>query len=93
MDIGRKGITSVHLRSRFSEERTHKRRLAKHLGILPSLFEGRRSIQPTYGRAAQSQSKAFYGVRRTLFDFEIEQFGNALSGRGRDREASGSLDS
>jgi len=37
------------------------------LGILPSFFEGRRSIQPTYGRAAQSQSKAFYGVRRTLF--------------------------
>ncbi len=57
------------------------------------MFEGRRSIQPTYGRAAQSQSKAFYGVRRTLFDFEIEQFANAVSGRGRDREASGLLDS
>src|SRR6267143_5001297 len=38
-------------------------------------------------RAAQSESKAFYGVRRTFFDFEIEQFGNVVSGRGRDQKS------
>ncbi len=80
-------VTLVHLGSRFSEERTHKRRSATHLGISPSLFEDRPSIQMGYGRAAQSESKAFYGVRRTLFDFEIEQFGNAVSDRGRDQRS------
>jgi len=42
-------------------------------------------MQMGYGRAAQFESKTFYGVRRTLFDFEIEQFGNAVSGRGCDQ--------
>jgi hypothetical protein len=51
------------------------------------LFEDRCSIQLGYGRVAQSESKVFYGVRRTLFDFEIEQFGNAVSGRGRDQRS------
>jgi len=51
------------------------------------MFEDRRSIQLGCGRTAQFESKAFYGVRRTLFDFESEQFGNAVSGRGRNQES------
>jgi hypothetical protein len=58
-----------------------------------SRLEGRRSIQLSYGRAAQSASKTFYGVRRTQFDFENEQFSNAASGRGCDKKSSGTLDS
>jgi hypothetical protein len=37
-----------------SGERACKRRSAKHLEFLPSLFEGRRSIQLSYGRAETS---------------------------------------
>ena len=37
-----------------SGERTCKRRSAKHLEVLPSLLEGRRSIQLSYGRTVQS---------------------------------------
>jgi hypothetical protein len=43
-----------------SGESTRKRRSAKHLGIVPSLLEGRRSIQLSYGRSAEHlHSKAF----------------------------------
>ncbi len=87
------GITSVHLGSRFSEERTHKRGSAKHLGISPSLFEDRCSIQLGYGRVAQSESKVFYGVRRTLFDFEIEHSAMRYRVEAATKEASGRLDS
>jgi hypothetical protein len=44
-----------------SGERTRKRRSAKHLELLPSLLEGRRSIQLSYGRN-RIDSKTF--VRR-----------------------------
>jgi hypothetical protein len=59
------------------------------------LFEDRRSIQLGYGRAAQSESKAFYGVRRTLFDFEIESSSSAMQYRveAATKKASGMLDS
>jgi hypothetical protein len=79
--------------NRIFRRANHKRGSAKHLGISPSLFEDRCSIQLGYGRVAQSESKVFYGVRRTLFDFEIEQFGNAVSGRGRDQRSVRRLDS
>jgi len=55
---------------------------------LPILYiQCRDSIHLSYGRAAQSESKTFCGVRRTLFDFEIEQLGNAVSRRGRDQKS------
>ena len=38
-----------------SGERTCKRRSAKHLEFLPSLLEGRRSIQLSYGRYVDSK--------------------------------------
>jgi len=40
-----------------SGERACKRRSAKHLEFLPSLLEGRRSIQLSYGRSRSIDSK------------------------------------
>ena len=50
-----------------SGERTHKRRSAKHLEFLPSLLEGRRSIQLSYGRN-RIDSKTFAPCGYTVFD-------------------------
>jgi hypothetical protein len=49
-----------------SGERTCKRRSAKHLEFLPSLLEGRRSIQLSYGRAASTHSNSFIGRYNTI---------------------------
>ena len=49
-----------------SGERTCKRRSAKHLEFLPSLLEGRRSIQLSYGRTARIDSKPFIEKKSTI---------------------------
>ena len=50
-----------------SGERIRKRRSAKHLEFLPSLLEGRRSFQLSYGRIRQPNSKSFVpGVETVL---------------------------
>src|SRR2546429_9790132 len=51
-----------------SGERTCKRRSAKHLEFLPSLLEGRCSVQLSYGRAANPDSKAFTVRMNTVLD-------------------------
>jgi hypothetical protein len=43
------------IKGEISGERTCKRRSAKHLEFLPSLLEGRRSIQLSYGRYVDSK--------------------------------------
>ncbi len=49
-----------------SGERPCKRRSAKHLEFLPSLLEGRRSIQLSYGRILDLDSKTFRVRRDTV---------------------------
>ena len=44
---------------KISGERTCKRRSAKHLEFLPFFLEGRRSIQLSYGRISNVDSKPF----------------------------------
>jgi len=49
-----------------SGERTCKRRSAKHLEFLPSLLEGRRSIQLSYGRNSYVDSKSFIAKKSMI---------------------------
>src|SRR6266446_7085975 len=51
-----------------SGERACKRRSAKHLQFVPSLLEGRCSVQLSYGRAANPDSKAFTVRMNTVLD-------------------------
>ncbi len=68
------GVTAKQIRYNFgstggeiSGERTCKRRSAKHLEFVPSLFEGIRSIQLSYGRAKRIYNdwRRFWPLRRT----------------------------
>jgi hypothetical protein len=52
---------------KISGERACKRRSAKHLEFLPSLLEGRRSIQLSYGRTACIDSKSFIARKKVFF--------------------------
>ena|SRR5487761_4076 len=51
-----------------SGERIRKRRSAKHLDFLPSLLEGRRSFQLSYGRVGYIDSKSFIADNDTVLE-------------------------
>jgi hypothetical protein len=51
-----------------SGERIRKRRPAKHLDFLPPLLEGRRSIQLSYGRVSNADSKSSIADSDTILE-------------------------
>jgi hypothetical protein len=66
-----------------SGERACKRRSAKHLEFLPSLLEGRRSIQLSYGRTVQSilpSSTYSYFLENFSFKSRCNRCNNGLFG-------------
>jgi hypothetical protein len=66
-----------------SGERACKRRSAKHLEFLPSLLEGRRSIQLSYGRGADLDSRTLKGPLTLIWTLSLHDETDSLQRRHR----------